>query len=175
MSDTDQQETGARPTVYVETSVISYLAADPSGDVVTRGHQKTTRSWWVRRGYWDLFTSTVAVGEIVRGDHRTVVKRLEMLGDLALLPVTSDAKALAGQILTRGLLPAKARVDAEHIAVAAVNRLAYIVTWNLKHIANPVIRTRVEALCRSEGYQPPVACTPEELLVSLTDAKRSNR
>ncbi|HET7228691.1 MAG TPA: type II toxin-antitoxin system VapC family toxin [Longimicrobium sp.] len=175
MSGTSPQETDARPTVYVETSVISYLAATPSGDVITRAHQKSTRSWWVQRGYWDLFTSTVAVGEIVRGDHRTAVRRLEMLADLALLPVTPDAKALAAQFLTRGTLPAKARLDAEHIAVAAVNRLAYIVTWNLKHIANPAIRTRVEALCLSEGYQPPIACTPEELLASLTNAKRSHR
>jgi hypothetical protein len=168
-------DTDARPSVYVETSVLSYLAADPSGNMLTRAHQKSTRDWWIRRGYWDLYPSTVAAGEMVRGDHSTAVKRLELLGDLVLITVTPEAKDLAGEILRRGLLPEKARLDAEHTAVAAVNGLAYIVTWNLKHIANPAIRGRVEAVCRAAGYQPSVACTPEDLLLSLTHAKRSDR
>jgi hypothetical protein len=143
--------------------------------MVTRAHQKSTRDWWIRRGYWDLYTSTVTAGEMVRGDHATAVKRLGLLGDLVLLTVTPEAKDLAAEILRRGLLPAKARLDAEHTAVAAVNGLAYIVTWNLKHIANPAIRSRVEAVCRAAGYQPSVACTPEDLLLTVTNAKRSDR
>lgn len=168
---TSPGDTTARPTVYVETSVLSYLAADPSGDPVTRANQKLTRDWWVRRGYWELYTSTVAVGEMVRGDHGTAVKRLELLGDLVLLTVVPEAKQLAAEILKSGLLPVKARLDAEHTAIAAVNTMAYIVTWNLKHIANPTIRGRVDTLCRSAGYQPPIACTPEDLLRTLSHAK----
>ena len=89
---TDPGAEDVRPTVYVETSVLSYLAADPSGDLITRAHQKSTRDWWIRRGYWDLYTSTVAAGEMVRGDHGTAVKRLELLGDLILLTVTPEAR-----------------------------------------------------------------------------------
>lgn len=168
---TDAPDSAARPTVYVETSVISYLAANPSGDTVTRANQKLSRDWWVRRGYWDLYTSTVAVGEMVRGDHGTAVKRLELLGDLVLLTVVPEAKRLAAEILRRGLLPEKARLDAEHTAIAAVSGMAYIVTWNLKHIANSAIRERVQAVCHSAGYQPAKACTPEDLLRTLSNAK----
>ena len=169
--DEEAPEPKRWPTVYVETTVISYLAADPSRDLVTRAHQKSTRDWWVRRGYWDLFTSTAAVGELARGDHATAMKRLQLLGDLSLLTVTPEARALASELMRSGPLPAKARVDAEHISVAAVNSLMYLVTWNLKHIANPAIRERIDAICRSAGYHPPIACTPEELLASVANAK----
>lgn len=54
--------------------------------------------------------------------------------------------------------------DAAHIAIATVNAMDYLLTWNFKHIANAVIRGKVEALCRSEGYVPPIICTPEELI-----------
>ncbi|HEX8906123.1 MAG TPA: type II toxin-antitoxin system VapC family toxin [Longimicrobiaceae bacterium] len=163
------------PTVYVETTVVSYLAANPSGDAVTRGLQKSTQSWWANRARWDLLTSTAVVGELVKGDHRTAVKRLELLAGIPLLTITPETKLLAAELLRRGPLPPKARVDADHISIAAVYGVAYIVTWNLKHIANPAIRRRVDDICRAAGYRFPVACTPEELLASVADAKRSHR
>jgi hypothetical protein len=51
-----------------------------------------------------------------------------------------------------------------HIAVAAVNGMAYLVTWNCTHIANATLRSQIEAVCRRVGYEPPVICTPRELL-----------
>ena len=53
--------------------------------------------------------------------------------------------------------------DALHIAVAAVNGMDYLLTWNCKHIANVALRLRIEAVCRAAGYEPPLICTPEEL------------
>lgn len=102
----------------------------------------------------------------MRGDHATALKRLALVADVPVIPMNPAAKALAAKLLDRGLLPAKARVDAEHIAIATVNGLDFLVTWNLKHIANPGILHRVEAVCRSDGYEPPVICTPEALLES---------
>lgn len=67
MSDSGALETDARPTVYVETSVISYLAADPSGDVVTRAHQKITKEWWSRTSRWELIVSGTVLREALRG------------------------------------------------------------------------------------------------------------
>lgn len=154
----------SRPTVYVETSVISYLAAALSRDVVTRGHQESTRRWWSLTSRWQLVTSTVALGELARGDHATAVRRLEYLQGLTLLKVTAEAKQLAVALLAGIPLPPKAKLDADHIAVAATNGVAYIVTWNLKHIANPTTRSRVERLCLENGYRAPIACTPENLL-----------
>ena len=60
--------------------------------------------------------------------------------------------------------PAKAAVDALHIAVAVVMGMDYVLTWNCTHIANAVIRPKIEDACRQLGYDPPVICTPEELM-----------
>ena len=80
---------------------------------------------------------------------------------LALAPGAEDLAAA----LMRGVpLPARASADALHIAVAAVNGVSYLVSWNCTHIANASLRPRIEAVCRQRGYEPPVICTPRELL-----------
>ena len=61
-------------------------------------------------------------------------------------------------------LPARAGADALHIALAAVHGMEYLLTWNLRHIANAEFRPRLEAACRARGYRPPVLCTPDELM-----------
>ena len=65
--------------------------------------------------------------------------------------------------MSQVLIPRKASEDALHIALATANGMDYLMTWNLRHIANAMTRSRIEALCRAEGYEPPVICTPEEL------------
>lgn len=164
MTDPDRQETDARPTVYVETSVISYLAANASGDLVTRAHQKITRQWWSRTSRWNLVVSGTVMREALRGNHSTALKRMELLIGLSVLLIDPEARRVTEELLRRGIFPPKARADAEHVAVAAVNGIDFLVTWNLKHIANAIIRRRAEAICRLCGYEPPVICTPGELL-----------
>jgi len=73
-------------------------------------------------------------------------------------------RELAGKLLGRGPLQEKARVDAEHIAFAAVNGMDFLVTWNLKHIANPALREQIQTILRGAGFAPPVICTPRQLL-----------
>jgi hypothetical protein len=61
-------------------------------------------------------------------------------------------------------MPARAAADSVHIAVAAVHRVSYLMTWNLRHIANAELRSSVDRICRRAGYPPPVICTPDELM-----------
>src|SRR3954468_20987823 len=104
--------------------------------------------------------------EVMKGDHALAIKRMELLEGISALPVSVPVRELAAKFLGRGPLPEKARVDAEHIAFAAVNAMDYLVTWNLKHIANPAIHGQIERICRAAGFLPPVICTPEQLLES---------
>lgn len=161
------QETDARPTVYVETSVISYLAAHPSADLIVRGHQKSTGDLWARREDLLLYASPLVVDEATAGDPVMVGKRLAILQQLTLVDVTPEVDQLANDLIRYGPLPRKAGNDAIHIAAAGMNGLEYLITWNLKHIANPAMRRRIEAVCRSFGIEPPILCTPEELMESL--------
>ena len=75
-----------------------------------------------------------------------------------------EAVTLAQALLDEVPLPNQAAVDALHIAVSAVHGMDYLLTWNCTHIANASLRFPIESICREHGYEPPVICTPDELL-----------
>jgi hypothetical protein len=153
-----------KPSVYVETTIISYLAARRSRNLVVRAHQGLTRRWWRRRAAFDAFASPLVVEEAGRGDVAARRRRRSLLRDLPLLEITDESRTVARQLLARGPLPAQAEGDALHIGVAAVHGMEYLVTWNCRHIANAWMRSQIEEVIRELGYEPPVLCTPEELL-----------
>jgi hypothetical protein len=153
-----------KPTVYVETTIPSYLTSWPSRDVVRAGEQQVTRDWWARRSGFELRVSSLVLLECGAGDPSAAALRLAALDGVPVLAQTPEAVALAETLLREAPLPARAAADALHIAVAAVNGVSYLVTWNCTHIANATLRPRIEALCRRSGYEPPVICTPQELL-----------
>lgn len=151
------------PSVYVETSVISYLSAKPSRDIVVAAHQQLTRQWWRSRGSYRLFVSQIVRDEAAVGDPAARARRLRVLRGVPALAVTDEATRLAGELIRRGALPKKATVDAFHIGIAAAHEIEYLLTWNCKHIANATMRGTIETICRSAGLTSPIICTPEEL------------
>ncbi|HEX9943449.1 MAG TPA: type II toxin-antitoxin system VapC family toxin [Thermoanaerobaculia bacterium] len=153
-----------RAKVFLETSVISYLTALPSRDIVHAAHQQITRDWWDQRSRFDLYVSQAVLREAARGATDAAARRLAVVEDIPVLAVTAEASELAERFLHEGTLPAKAAIDAIHIAVAVINGMDYLLTWNCSHIANARIRGRIEKTCRDAGFQPPVICTPEELM-----------
>ena len=71
------------PTVYVETSVVSYLTARPSRDVVVAAYQEVTREWWHSApGRFVLYASALVMSESGTGDPEATRARLEILGTL---------------------------------------------------------------------------------------------
>ena len=153
------------PRVYLETSVVSYLVGRLSRDVVVLGNQELTREWWSsRRGEYSLFISEVVIGEASIGDAELASQRLALANNLPLLAVTEEAERLAPLLLKAAGLAPNAETDALHMAVAAVHGMDYLLSWNCKHIANATIRRAIERQCRLSGYEPPVICTPQELL-----------
>ncbi|MGI8670631.1 MAG: type II toxin-antitoxin system VapC family toxin [Aridibacter sp.] len=153
--------------VYIETTIVSYLTARPSRDLIIAAHQQLTQEWWdTRREDFDLYASQFVIRESGAGDSAMAQKRLEALGGIPLLSVRTEAVTLARKLVEKGPIPEKAEVDALHIAVAASHGMDYLLTWNCKHIANAEMQTGVARLCREAGFEPPVICTPEELLGS---------
>jgi predicted nucleic acid-binding protein len=154
-----------KPSVYIETSVFSYLTAWRSPKLVMAANQEATRDWWdSRRPQFDLFVSTIVVLEASAGDPDAAKRRTNEIGDLPVLDVSVEVELLAAQLLSGAALPEKAKADALHIAVAAVHGVNYLLTWNCKHIANAAKRPAIEAICRMAGYEPPIICTPLELM-----------
>lgn len=153
-----------RLSVYIETTIISYLTARPRRDIVIRAHQRLTREWWRdRRREFDLFISPLVLQEARMGDRALARRRVRVLHEIPALAVTPDAVSLARLLVRRGPIPARAEVDALHIATAAIHGTDYLLTWNCRHIANALMRSRIETLCRTAGLEPPIMCTPEEL------------
>ena len=104
------------------------------------------------------------MSECSAGDRSAAHARLEVLEGVALLNAFADAEDLARRLLELGAVPREAAADAAHIAIAVTNGVEYLVTWNFRHIANAAMRVRIERACREAGYEPPVICTPNELM-----------
>jgi predicted nucleic acid-binding protein len=153
------------PRVYVETTVIGYLTSRRRDDVTVAGHQDTTREWWhTAADLFDLVASQLVVQECSVGDQEAAQERLEALARMTLLPTTTEAEQLADALIAGHAVPESHPEDALHIALAATHGIEYLVTWNCRHIANAAVRLTIERVCRDAGYEPPVICTPEELL-----------
>ncbi len=153
-----------KSNIYVETSVVSYLTARPSRDLVRAAHQEVTCEWWTGRDAYNLYISQLVLDEAAAGDPGAAAERLAALRDLPLLALTPEAIGLGRQLLATAALPSKAAGDALHIALAAVHGMHYLLTWNCTHIANATMRPKIEAICRTNGFEPPVICTPLELV-----------
>jgi hypothetical protein len=154
-----------KPNIYIETTVPSYLAAWPSRDLVTAAHQQITHNWWrTRRQDFNLFISQSVLDEATSGDPDAAKRRFEILENLPLLEINDEVGEFAQALLEFVPLPPKAAPDALHIAVAVVNGMDYLLTWNCTHIANAALRAKIEEACRRNGYEPITICTPEELL-----------
>ncbi|MEO8183945.1 MAG: type II toxin-antitoxin system VapC family toxin [Deltaproteobacteria bacterium] len=154
----------ATPKLYLETSVVSYLTAEGSRDLILVAHQEVTRAWWASREGFDVYASQFVLDEACAGDTEAAARRLKALEGVPLLDVTAEVIALAERLLADHGLPSKARLDALHVATAAVHGMDYLLSWNCKHIANAMLRSKIESICRAAGFEPPVICTPLELV-----------
>ena len=154
-----------KPTVYIETSIVSYLASRPSHDPATARNQRLTHQWWnTHRHRYALYTSALTRVEAAQGDPAMSHRRLALLAGIPAVASPSLVVDLA-RVLHRGIpLPDQASADAEHIALAAVNGMVYLLTWDRKHISNPRLKRRIETILDFRGYASPVFCTPAELM-----------
>lgn len=151
--------------VYIETSVVSYLTSRPSRDVVVAAHQELTRQWWDERSSeFELVVSELVEQEAGQGNLDASRQRLVVIEGIVILAAGDAAASLAEYLVSNGPIPREFGADALHIAIAAVNGIDYLLTWNHKHLANAAHRHRIEMLVEEAGYACPLICTPEELM-----------
>ena len=152
-------------SVYLETTIFSYLVARPSRDVVVAGHQQTTADWWARRrGDFVCVISDFLVTEISRGDAAPSGARLRLTEGLPRLQSTPEVTQLASRFVTAGALPHNAQGDALHLALAVASEVNYLLTWNCAHLANAQLIGRMREVAAQLGRRLPVICTPDELM-----------
>ena len=152
-------------TVYLETTIPSYLTSRLSRDLVVAAHQQLTHQWWAEAcQHFEVVVSEVVIDEIKAGDVELAEQRMKIIAGLPILGLNDDVAKLT-ELYSKNLgLHPGAGVDILHIAFAVAFELDYLVTWNCKHIANGQVIRRLAATNRRHGRFTPVIVTPEELL-----------
>ncbi len=152
-------------TVYIETTIPSYLAAHPSRRTVMAQHQKFTHEWWKsERSRYRLFTSFLVRAEASRGDAGAAARRLPYLENIPDLDIPLETEALSRELIKLLKIPRKAEADATHVALTILHRITYLLTWNCTHLANPILQKELIEYCQYHQLHIPVICTPEQLL-----------
>jgi len=151
-------------SVYIETTVISYLISRASTSLKLASEQLITQEWWQEvLPKMKPYISTFVVDEISLGDKSQALKRIEAVSRFEVLQETPEVKTLANLYLKELAIPAKSKVDAFHLAMASIFEIDFMVSWNCKHIANPFFQKKIESINNSFNLITPVICTPREM------------
>jgi len=154
-----------KETVYIETSVVSYFTSKPCRDLVIAGRQEITREKWPKiLEFFEVYISALVLQEAEQGDTEAAQKRLNVMTSLPVLAITGEVEKLASILISEGPIPDKNPEDALHIAIATVNGIDYLLTWNFAHINNAQMKSKITSIVEKHGYRCPIICSPEELL-----------
>lgn len=152
-------------SVYLETTIVGHIAGRVHPDPIVADRQQVSRDWWRDQALeYEVFISQLVLEECAEGDPSAAKERLEVVRGIDLLDSSDEVDDLADALIVGKAVPDSEPRDAFHIAIAAVNGVNYLLTWNYKHIANATLRGRIEQICRDAGYEPPTICTPDELM-----------
>jgi len=155
-------------SIYIETTIVSYYTARPSRDVIVAARQESTRELWPKLiSDYNSFVSILVREEAEKGDKEQSALRLQAIESFPILDTDETAVALAAKILHGHGIPQEFPEDALHIAIAAVNGIDVVVTWNFAHMNNPFTRMMVRQLVENAGYSCPELCSPDELLEAV--------
>lgn len=157
--------TAEKPSVYLEMTIVSYLTARPSRDIIILARQELTRQWWEQeRRRYRVFVSARVLEEAEQGDPEAAERRLAALAKVERLVSAPEIEALAQDVREALNMTEKAGVDAVHVSFAIYYELAYLLTWNCAHLANAENLRKLANFCRREGLWLPIVCTPEEMV-----------
>jgi len=157
-------------SVYIESSVISYLTARPSRDVVTAARQAITLDWWQnQRQKYEVYISALVEEEISSGDPIAAQQRIQAVTSIPSVAISPEAQILSASLIASKAMPPSCVEDAMHIAIAATQGTEYLLTWNFKHINNAETKSLIAKIVETSGYLCPILCSPEELGVFNND------
>ncbi len=151
--------------IYLETSIVSYYTFRPSRDLVIAARQEITHEIWpILQKKFDLYISALVIQEVSRGDRDAVRKRLHALSNIPVLEFSQMAQDIAKTLISENAIPPDCEEDALHIAIASLNGMDFLLTWNFKHINNAFTKSKIVKSVEKHGFVPPEICSPEELL-----------
>ena len=158
-----------KPSVYIETSVLSALVDDRQ-DPVSKAQRVITQDWWdTQRRNYRLFSSEFLIMELKAAEFPGQAAALARTKELILFPATPETEGLAQVYQDQLVMPQGDVGDAAHLAVACLNEVDYLLTWNCKHLANPRKIRHIQVVNMRMGLLTPILITPQMLWVEETD------
>ena len=158
-------------SVYIETTVVGNIAGRTHTNPLMAARQSITRNWWgTALSRYEVFASELVISECNGGDPTAAAERILVLEGVPLIQSSPDAETLVKALIDGHAVPASEPRDAAHIAIAATNGIDFLASWNFKHIINPSTTRMIESICRDCGFEPPLLCTPEQLLETYNDS-----
>jgi len=151
-------------SVYLETTIPSYLAARTSSNIVIAGRQAATHEFFeLERQKYNLYVSDFVYSECEKGDPGVAKKRLDWLSGVEILPQTPDVKPLADVYMHLLSIPQKCRVDAMHLAMCCINGIDILLSWNCTHLGAESMKI-VQKHNDAHGLPTPLMTTPDSLI-----------
>lgn len=161
----DEMARSTTETVYIETTIPSYLSARTSRDIVVAGHQQLTYDWWQNhKARYDLFISEAVIQEASKGDPDAAERRMAYISGLPVLPISREIMILAEQYLAVLSISRKAALDAVHLACCVKHKIDFMLTWNCKHLAHGSVIKRLNEYNMEHRLFLPTIVTPDELM-----------
>ena len=152
-----------KPTVYVDTNILSYLhyrGADP----LANKKRASTRQWWSEeRPYFQVFASRAVESELLAGVFRGKEEALAEVRRLTYLVRTSAVREIAAKLLEVHVVPETVPDDAVQLAFATVHGVDYLLSWNRAHLANAETQAKLARFRASWGIRPPLVVTPDTI------------
>ncbi len=149
--------------LYLETSVWNFLFAEDAPD-----KRAATELFFheIEKGKHVIFISNTVIQEIQRASQP---KRQLLAGVIekyspTFIEDSIEARDLVSQYINNGLLSANHIEDLTHAAIATVNEMDILLSWNMRHIVKHRTRTLVNAVNQIHGYRSIAICTPEEVV-----------
>jgi len=171
VAETPAEYVFLRPRLYLDTTIPSYLTARASRDLNVARYQIITTRWWNSwRTNFDIRISDYVWNEASEGNPEAAQRRKQLLARFPTLEINERVVALRARLLRDSGLPARASIDAAHVAVAAVHDMEFLLTWNFAHLVNANFAPRIRSVCELEGHSCPILCTPEQLMERYEDA-----
>lgn len=147
-------------SIYLETSVVgAYL---DNGEPFRR--DLTIRWWEHELNEYETFTSILVQRELERVQEPYRTGSLKLIEPLTQLELSEEVAILAEGYIERGIFHRKYIADAIHVAIAAVHKIDYLVTWNFGNIANVRKQARIRLFNTAAGFFSPAIVTPEFLV-----------
>jgi hypothetical protein len=148
--------------MYLETSFFSACVSDRS-DAGSVYRREQSRQWWTtQRHHHALFLSPEVLTELSRPSYPHRKLALEMTVEVEILALTPEVRGLAKILVGEKVMPGPdASGDAVHVAAAVVHRVEYLLSWNVRHLANMNKLEHLRTICQRLGYISPVITTPD--------------